>query len=96
VTNAASIAEFCNKDLVEACSKLRVESILKAWNNVLISTNSVALTAELEVIKQWLKKMSGPNKTTEMEPCLPQSKSFLKVLDVPYCDSNTSLPINFA
>jgi len=95
MANAASAAEFCNKSLVEARSKLRVESVLKAWNGMSISTNSVALTAELEVIKQWLKKISGLNKTTEVEPCLSQSKSFLKVLGIPYCDSNTSLPITF-
>jgi len=56
-----------------------------------MSTNSVASAAKLEVIKQWLKKTSF-SETTEVEPCLPQSKSFLKVLGVPYWDSNTSLP----
>ena len=81
--------------MVEAYSKLRVKSVPKIWNSVSISTNSVALIAELKVIKQWLKKMSGLNKTTEVEPCSSQSKSFLKVLGIPYYDSNTSLPITF-
>ena len=30
---------------------------------------------------------------SEVEPRLPQSKSFLKVLDVPYWDSKTSLHV---
>ena len=30
---------------------------------------------------------------TEVEPRLPQSKSFLKVLGIPYWDSKTSLPV---
>ena len=58
-----------------------------------MSTNSVASVAELEVIKQWLKKTAGLGEITEVEPRLPQSKSFLKVLGVPYWDSKTSLPV---
>ena len=49
-----------------------------------MSTNSVASVAELEVIKQWLKKTAGLGEVTEVEPRLSQSKSFLKVLGVPY------------
>ena len=44
--------ETCQKGLVEARSKLRVESVRKAWDGVSMSTNSVASIAELEVIKQ--------------------------------------------
>ena len=93
VANAASAVQSCNKGLVEACSKLRVESVCKAWDGVSISTNSVASAAELEVIKQWLKKTAGLGESTEVEPCLPQSKLFLKILGVPYWDSKSSLPI---
>jgi len=93
VANAASVVESCNKGLVSAHSKLRVESVYKAWNGVSMSTNFVAFAAELEVIKQWLKKTAGLGEVTEVEPHLPQSKSFLKVLDVPYWDSKTFLPI---
>ena len=93
VANAASAVEFCNKGLVSAHSKLRVESVHKAWDGISMSTNSVASVAELEVIKQWLKKTAGLGEVTEVEPRLPQSKSFLKVLGVPYWDSKTSLPV---
>jgi len=93
VANAASAVESCNKGLVSTRSKLRVESVRKAWDGVSISTNSVASAAELEVIKQWLKKTAGLGEITEVEPCLPQSKSFLKVLGISYWDSKTSLPI---
>ena len=93
VANAASIVEFCNKGLVSACSKLRVESVHKAWDGMSMSTNSIASATELEVIKQWLKKTAGLSEATEVEPHLPQSKSFLKVLGIPYWDSKTSLLI---
>jgi len=95
VANAASASavESCNKGLVSAHSKLRVESVHKAWDGVSMSTNSVASVAKLEVIKQWLKKTAGLGEVTEVEPRLPQSKSFLKVLGVLYWDSKTSLPV---
>ena len=93
VANAVSTVESYNKGLVSAHSKLRVESVHKAWDGVSISTNSVASAAELEVIRQWLKKTAGLGEVAEIEPRLPQSKSFLKVLCVPYWDSKTSFPI---
>ena len=59
VANVASVVESCNKSLVSAHSKLRVESVYKTQDGVSISTNSVAFAAKLEVIKQWLKKTAG-------------------------------------
>ena len=61
-----------------------------------MSTNLVVSVAELEVIKQWLKKVAGLTASTVVEPCLLQSKSFLKILDVPYWGNNSSLPITQA
>jgi len=84
VANTASAVKSCNKGLVSARSKLRVESVYKAWDGVSMSTNSVASAAELKVIKQWLKKTAGLGENTEVEPCLLQSKSFLKILGVSY------------
>ena len=79
VTNTASAVQSCNKGLVEACSKLRVESMCKAQNGVFMFTNSVISVAELEVIKQWLKKTTSLGENTKIEPHLSQSKSFLKI-----------------
>jgi len=59
VANVTSAVQSCNKGLVETRSKLRVESVCKVWNSVSMSTNSVASAAELEMIKQWLKKAAG-------------------------------------
>jgi len=96
VANAATAVESYNKGLVEAHFKLRVESVCKAWDGISISTNFVASAAELEMIKQWLKKVAGLAASTVVEPRLPQSKSFLKILGVPYWGNNSSLPITQA
>jgi len=61
-----------------------------------MSTNFVASTAELEVIKQWLKKVADLATSTVVKSRLLQSKSFLKILDVPYWGNNSSLPITQA
>ena len=71
VANTVSAVESCNKSLVSTRSKLRVESVCKAWDGVSMSTNSVTSIAELEVIKQWLKKTAGLGEVTEVEPRLP-------------------------
>jgi len=69
------------------------QSVCKAWDGVSMSTNLVTSVAELEVIKQWLKKGTGLNASTVVEPRLPQSNSFLKILGVPYWGNNASIPI---
>ena len=51
VANAAAAVEFYNRGLVDAYSKLKVESVRKAWNGIPMSTNFIASAAELEVIK---------------------------------------------
>ena len=84
MANAATAVESCNRDLVEAHFKLRVKSVCKAWDGISMSTNFVASAAELDVFKQWLKKVIGLAASTVVEPRLPQSKSFLKILGVPY------------
>jgi len=96
VANAATAVESCNRGLVEAHSKLRVELVCKAWDRISMSTNFAASATELEVIKQWLKKVTGLAASTVVEPRLPQSKSFLKILGVPYWGNNSSLPITQA
>jgi len=71
VANAAITVESCNRGLVEAYSKLKVELVHKAWDGISMSTNFIASAAELEVIKQWLKKVAGLTASTMIEPCLP-------------------------
>ena len=68
VANTALAVQSCNKGLVE--------SVCKAWNGVFMSTNSVASAAELEVIKQWLKKTAGLGESTEVEAALSNSPLF--------------------
>ena len=84
VANATSAIKSCNKSLVSACSKLRVESVYKTWNSVSMSTNSIISIVKLEIIKQWLKKTASLSKITKIRPHLPQSKSFLKILGILY------------
>jgi len=52
MANTALAVKSCNKSLVSAHSKLRVELVCKAWNSVTMSTNSVTSIVKLEIMKQ--------------------------------------------
>jgi len=84
VANTTLVVKSYNKGLVSTCFKLRIESVYKAWDSVSIFTNSVVSAVELKIIKQWLKKTASLSKVTEIKPYLPQSKSFLKILEISY------------
>ena len=96
MANASTTVKFCNRGLVEAYSKLRVESVCKVQNGVSMFTNFVVSAIELEVIKQQFKKVAGLTTDIVVESYLPQSKSFLKILDVFYQSNNSFLPITQA
>ena len=96
IANAGTTVEFCNRGLVEAHSKLRVELVCKVQNGVSISTNFVVSAIELEVIKQQFKKVASLTANIVVESHLPQSKLFLKILGVFYQSNNSFLPITQA
>ncbi|KAF5347025.1 hypothetical protein D9756_011012 [Leucocoprinus leucothites] len=87
-------SEFCNRGLIAAQSKLRVESVRESYNGISIATSSVASSSDLDTIKSWLKKAWQLGDAIPIEPRLPQSKSFLKIVGVPYWVSNSSNPLS--
>ncbi|KAF5347006.1 hypothetical protein D9756_011009 [Leucocoprinus leucothites] len=87
-------SEFCNRGLTAAQSKLRVESVRESYNGISIATSGVATSADLETIKSWLKKAWQLGDAIPVEPRLPQSKSFLKIVGVPYWVANSSNPLS--
>ncbi|KAF5345868.1 hypothetical protein D9756_011193 [Leucocoprinus leucothites] len=87
-------AEFCNHGLTAAQSKLHVESVRESYNGILIATSGVASPTDLETIKSWLKKAWQLGDSIPIEPRLPQSKSFLKIVSVPYWVANSSNPLS--
>ncbi|KAJ3561033.1 hypothetical protein NP233_g10445 [Leucocoprinus birnbaumii] len=93
IDNFGSAVEVCNRGLVDSKSNLRVDSIREAYNGISLSTNGVASLTDLSTIKIWLTKAWSLKDSNPAEPRLPQSKSFLKIVGVPYWTWNTSQPI---
>ena len=60
-----------------------VDCIYMYKGGLTISTNSVALTSDLELVKQYFKGLDDIT-SKDISPRLPQSKSFLNILGIPY------------
>jgi len=91
VANTVTAVKSCNRGLVEAHSKLRVELVRKAWDGISMSTNFVASAAKLKVIKQWLKKVAGSGAPTKAQVSLlatMQCKAAFWILSA-FCTSPT-------
>jgi len=74
-------------------SRVSVDCFRASWNGVTITTNSVAASSDLSLIEQYFKGLKDLI-STNCSPRLPQSKSYLKILGVPYFGNNSSNPIN--
>ncbi|KAF9439971.1 hypothetical protein P691DRAFT_689165 [Macrolepiota fuliginosa MF-IS2] len=71
-----------NQRLLATWSQTRVESGHMGYSSWILVTTVVASQADLEVIRLGFKAASPPG--TKFYLCLPQSKSYLKVIDIPF------------
>ena len=60
---------------------------------ITIVTNKVALSLDLQVIENYVKNVNSINSKDIDIPCLSQSKSYLKIIGIPYFIENTNIPI---
>jgi len=56
----------------------------------------VALPSDLQTIKNYIKNINNINSNNISTPQLPQSKSYLKIIGIPYLIENINIPINFS
>ena len=59
----------------------------------MITTNTVVVSSDLSFIEKYFKGLDGLE-FKDLLPRLPQSKSFLKILGVPYFGNNSSALIS--
>jgi len=57
---------------------------------LVIATNKVVVQSDLQIIHQYIKKSDNINELQVEEPCLPQSKSYLKITGIPYFPNGKS------
>jgi len=60
---------------------------------IIIVTNKVASPLDLQTIKKYVKNLNNINAEKVKVPHLPQSKLYLKIIDIFYLLENTNTPI---
>jgi len=73
-----------NKFLRNAKSEVLVDYIHSDPLRISIITNKVSLQSDLQIINQYMKNSEDINALQVDEPQLPQSKSYLKIIGIPY------------
>ena len=81
--SAAHIANI-NRLLRNAKLEVAVDYIRSNPIGLSIVTNKVTIQLDLQIIDQYVKKSEDINELQVEEPCLPQLKSFLKIIGIPY------------
>ena len=74
-------------------STLRAEFIRPATQSIIISANNVPAPSDLSIIEKYIKSIDGIGINEVAAPRLPQSKSYLKIIGIPYLQPN-GLAIN--
>ena len=81
--SAAHIANI-NRLLRNAKLEVAVDYIRSNPIGLSIVTNKVTIQLDLQIINQYVKKSENINELQVEEPRLSQSKSFLKIIGIPY------------
>jgi len=58
--------------------------------------NKVAFTSDLQTVENYVKNVNHLDLKDMKILYLPQSNSYLKIIDIPYLIENTKMPINFS
>ena len=58
---------------------------------IVIITNNISLPSDLQEIKKYVKNSFTTNVKQISSPRLPQSKSYLKIVDIPYISKRSNI-----
>jgi len=84
-----------NRLLKEVKSTISIDFIHTDNKGILITINNIASAFDLNIIRFYMRELNNVNHNDIKSPCLPQSKSYLKVLGISYLVKHTNLPIFF-
>jgi len=73
-----------NRNLRNAKSKVLVDFIHSDPLDITVVTNKVSLNSDLLTIEKYVKNLENIDSTQVETPQLPQSKLYLKIIDIPY------------
>ena len=84
IKNSATHITNINRLLRNDKSEVAVDFIRSNPIGLVIVTNKVAIQSDLQIIGQYIKKSEDINELQVEEPRLPQSKSYLKIIGIPF------------
>ena len=73
-----------NRTLRNSKSEVLVNYIQPENSGISVITNKVALQSNLSIIDNYVKSSNDINSLQVEEPCLPKSKSYLKIIGIPF------------
>ena len=73
-----------NRLLHNAKSDVLVDYIRSDNTGIMVATNKVAQQSDMSIIDQYVKNSNDINSLQVEEPHLPKSKSYLKIIGIPY------------
>ena len=94
MTKANTYISNINKFLKGVKSDISVDFICSSNKRLLIITNKVAVTSDLNIIKKHIKNFNDINSSNIMSLRLLQSKYYLKILSISYFVKDTNLFIS--
>ena len=75
-------------------SDICVDFICSNNRGIIITTNKVALTLDINTIEKYMNNLNDIDSNKVMSPRLPQSKSYLKILNIFYLIEDTNLSVS--
>ena len=83
-----------NRALKQIKLEVMVDFICLDTTSITIVTNKVATNLNLQMIENYIKDLKHINCDEVKSPRLPQSKSYLKIIGIPYLQENSESPLN--
>ena len=82
-----------NRLLKDVKSKVSANFIYSNNKDIITTTNKTVASLDLSIVERYVKELNNINSNDSMSLQLPQSKSYLKILEVLYFLENMNLPI---
>ena len=92
IKKASIHAGLINSLLKNTKSTIRSEFICLCLGGVSIATNNIPAPSDLSIIEKYIKSINSINNNKVLSSCLPQFKSYFKIIDIPYIQPNGNKP----
>ena len=90
IKEASIHVSLINSLLKNTKSTIQLEFIYLCLGGIFITTNGIPVSNDLSIIEKYIKSINGINNDKVLSLCLPQSKSYLKIMNILYIQPNSN------